>query len=292
MDIRAYLFIPTFIFGMIIGSFLNVVIYRFNTGRGIGGRSMCFSCNRTLTPLELFPVFSFLFQRGRCAKCKTKLSWQYPAVELLTGLLFALSFIKVFTLAPHGFIFNVPFVWIIMSLLVIITVYDLRHKIIPDQFSYFFAVLTFLRLFISLNGNDIIFPSLGVLFAGPLLALPFYLIWMVSKGRWMGLGDAKLSLGLGWFLAIYAPAFSPMISNISVFLYSFWIGTAFFVLISIIGLILRGLADLGFIKRSYNLPVLGMKSEIPFAPFLILGLLIVFLFRYNIASLIFNAYFN
>lgn len=216
-----------FIFGMIIGSFLNVVIYRFNTGRGLGGRSMCFSCNRTLNPTELVPFFSFVFQKGRCAKCKTKLSWQYPAVELLTGFLFALSFVRVFSMTPYGFIFNVPFVWIVMSLLVVIIVYDLRHKIIPDQFSYFFAVLTFFRIFVSLDGNNIIFPSTAVLFAGPLLALPFYLIWMVSKGRWMGLGDAKLSLGLGWFLAVYAPTFSPIISNISVFLYSFWIGTAF-----------------------------------------------------------------
>jgi prepilin signal peptidase PulO-like enzyme (type II secretory pathway) len=272
------IFLFTFIFGAIIGSFLNVVIYRFNTGRGIGGRSMCFTCNRTLTVRELFPIFSFLFQKGRCSKCKTKLSWQYPAVELLTGLLFALSFQKVFPM--EGFIFNVPFVWIIMSILVIITVYDLRHKIIPDQFSYLFATLTFIRLFISLNGNDIVFPSVAVLFAGPLLALPFYLIWMVSKGRWMGLGDAKLSLGLGWFLAVYVPTFSPLVSNISVFLYSFWIGTAFFILVSIFGFIFK------------KVPVLGLKSEIPFAPFLILGLLIVFLFRYNVASLIFNVYLN
>lgn len=251
---------------------------------------MCFSCNRTLQPQELVPFFSFLFQKGRCAKCKTKLSWQYPAVELLTGLLFTLSFTRVFSM--EGFIFNVPFVWVIMSILVIITVYDLRHKIIPDQFSYLFAAMTFFRIFVSLNGNDIIFPSLAVLFAGPLLALPFYLIWMVSKGRWMGLGDAKLSLGLGWFLAVYAPTFSPIISNIAVFLYSFWTGTAFFILISIFGFVLRGCMNLGFIKRRYNLPVLGMKSEIPFAPFLILGLLIVFLFRYNIASSIFNVYLN
>lgn len=278
------IFIFTFIFGMIIGSFLNVVIYRFNTGRGIGGRSMCFSCNRTLTPLELIPFFSFIFQKGRCAKCKTKLSWQYPLVEMITGLLFALSFTRVFELEPKGIIFNVPFVWIIMSVLVIITVYDLRHKIIPDQFSYLFAVLAFFRIFISLDGNNIIFPNIGVLFAGPLLALPFYLIWLVSKGRWMGLGDAKLSLGLGWFLAVYAPAFSPIVSLISVFLYSFWIGTAFFILVSLCAMILKGL---GF-KNS--LPILNMKSEIPFAPFLIVGLLIVFLLRYNISSLIFNAY--
>lgn len=249
---------------------------------------MCFSCNRTLTALELIPCFSFLFQRGRCSKCKTKLSWQYPAVEFLTGVLFCLSFARIISM-PNP-VLNTIFVWIIMSILVVITVYDLRHKIIPDQCSYLFAILAFPRIFIS-DGTFAI-PSMTVLFAGPILALPFYLIWLVSKGRWMGLGDAKLSLGLGWFAAIYAPGFSPLVSNVSIFLYAFWIGTAFFVIISLVGWILRGFMDIGLIRKNYNLPTLGMKSEIPFAPFLIIGLLIVFLFRYNIASLIFNVYFN
>lgn len=263
----------TFIFGMIIGSFLNVVIYRFNTGRGINGRSMCFSCNKKLSPLELIPFFSFLFQGGKCTKCKTKISWQYPAVELLTGLLFTLSFAKVSLI-------NIPFVWVVMSILVVITVYDLRHKIIPDQFSYLFAILTFARIFISLDWTKFVLPTAEMLLAGPLLALPFYLIWMVSRGRWMGLGDAKLALGIGWFLAVYAPIFNPIVSDISVFMYSFWTGTIFFILVSLFGLIF---------KRNYYL---SMKSEIPFAPFLIFGLLIVFLFRYNIVNEIFDVYFN
>lgn len=259
-----------FVLGTIIGSFLNVVIYRINTGRGFGGRSMCFSCNRTLTPFELFPIFSFLFQKGRCAKCKTKLSWQYPLVEFFTGVLFVLSFIQTADIP------NLIFVCIIMSILMVIIVYDIKHKIIPDQCSYLLAILTFLRILPHF--------SLSALAAGPLLALPFYLIWLVSNGRWMGLGDAKLSLGLGWFVAAYTV--NPLISDISIFLYAFWVGTLFFIFTSLLGVIIRSLT-----KRHNFLPVLGFKSEIPFAPFLIIGLFIVFLFRYNIASLIFNNYF-
>ncbi|MEI8062250.1 MAG: prepilin peptidase [bacterium] len=294
---KPFLLVVIFILGTIIGSFLNVVIYRINTGRGFGGRSMCFSCNRTLTPVELVPIFSFLFQKARCAKCKTKLSWQYPTIELLTGVLFVLSFLGVLDLLPStdiSLIFNILFGWLVMSILVVITVYDVKHKIIPDQCSYLFAFVTFLRVFILFGQNGgvgLILPKMGVLFAGPILALPFYLIWLVSSGRWMGLGDAKLALGLGWFAAVYAPTFSPLTSNIAIFLYAFWTGTIFFMLISLLGWLLRGLVYIKLLKKSHALPIMGIKSEIPFAPFLILGLLIVFLFRYNIASLIFDNYF-
>jgi leader peptidase (prepilin peptidase)/N-methyltransferase len=297
LDYKIFFLLIVFIFGTIIGSFLNVIIYRLNTGRGIGGRSMCFSCNRTLTARELVPLFSFLFQGGRCAKCKTKLSWQYPAVEFLTGIIFLMSFLRIiqdFPISGLGFIFNLVFVWIIMGLLVVITVYDMRHKIIPDQCSYLFAILTFIRVFISFDVSGsmtFVVPSLPVLIAGPALAFPFYIIWLVSNGRWMGLGDAKLSLGLGWFVAVYANTFSPLVSDLSVFLYAFWVGTAFFISVSIVSVMLRFLSKIRIIRKISSLPSIHLRSEIPFAPFLIIGLLIVFLMRYNVASLIFNNYF-
>ena len=181
-----------------------------------------------------------------------------------------------------------------MGLLVVITVYDMRHKIIPDQCSYLFAILTFIRIFISFDiSGSLVFvlPNLQTLIAGPALAFPFYIIWLVSNGRWMGLGDAKLSLGLGWFVAVYANAFSPLVSDLSVFLYAFWVGTAFFICVSIVSAILNFLSKIKVIKKISSLPSIHLRSEIPFAPFLIIGLLIVFLMRYNIASLIFNNYF-
>ena len=76
-----FIIVCAFILGTIIGSFLNVVILRHNSGRTVGGRSMCFSCGKTLHWHELVPVFSYLLQRGKCTKCKSKISPQYPVVE-------------------------------------------------------------------------------------------------------------------------------------------------------------------------------------------------------------------
>src|SRR3989344_8573532 len=83
-----------FILGTIIGSFLNVVIYRYNSGTSpLTGRSQCFSCGETLSWRQLVPIFSFLVSRGRCAKCGVRLSWQYPIVETISGAIFVTVFL-------------------------------------------------------------------------------------------------------------------------------------------------------------------------------------------------------
>src|ERR1700752_70221 len=86
--------IAAFVFGTIIGSFLNVVALRYNTGFSLGGRSRCFSCGKTLYWYKLIPLFSFLIQGGRCRKCHSQISIQYPLVEALTGLVFLGLFLK------------------------------------------------------------------------------------------------------------------------------------------------------------------------------------------------------
>ncbi len=189
MEIAYYIII--FIFGTIIGSFLNVVIYRYNTGTSITkGRSMCFSCGKTLVWYELVPVLSFIIQRGKCSGCGSKISWQYPLVEIITGLLFLLTF---FTLVSSGQvnIFSITFLLIIMSIFVVISVYDIRHKIIPEGLVYGFILLSFIQLFF--------IPNVGIIdwLAGPIFFLPFAMLWFFSKGQWMGFGDAKLALGIG-----------------------------------------------------------------------------------------------
>ena len=152
-----YLSILIFIFGAAIGSFLNVVILRLNTGQSIiSSRSKCFSCAKKLRWYELLPIVSFIFLRGKCSVCKTKISWQYPAVEILTGLIF----LQIFNLPVRqaGFQFSIfnefyfPFLlftfyfWIVFSLLIIIAVYDYRHQIIPNLFVWIFNGLAFLNL--------------------------------------------------------------------------------------------------------------------------------------------------
>ena len=249
-----------FIFGLIIGSFLNVVIYRYNTQKSFGGRSACMSCQNKLSWYELMPLISFLGLRGRCRSCKTKISIQYPLIELVTGLIFAFLFLKFENIFyTNTLIFTGIYAYYasIFSLLIIIAVYDLRHKIIPDALSLVFGILAFLGLFFFTNyGFYLHLPSILEFLSGVLIALPFALFWFISRGTWMGLGDAKLAVGLGWLLGL-----SRALSGLVV---AFWSG-------AIIGLFLV------IFSKKY-----GMKSEIPFAPFLVWGALLAFLFELHL----------
>lgn len=246
-----------FVFGIIIGSFLNVVIFRFNTQRHFGGRSGCMTCQNKLCWYELIPLISFFALRGKCRVCKTKISIQYPIVELISGLIFASIFLKfqdVFFLDTIGFSISYAYYVILFSLLLVIAVYDFKHRIIPDTFSVTLGVLAFVGLFFF--SNYLFFPHIPTvleLLSGLLLSLPFAFMYFISKGTWMGFGDAKLAVGLGWLLG-----FSRILSGAVV---AFWSG-------AIVGIIL-----MIFSKRH------GIKSEIPFAPFLVLGVIITFLFE-------------
>lgn len=245
-----------FVLGLIIGSFLNVVILRFGTNKSLGGRSSCMSCQNQLCWYELIPLFSFLALRGRCMHCKTKISAQYPLVEFVTGVIFALLFLKFqnfLFVNPSVFATDYLYYAIAFSILTVIAVYDLKHKIIPDTLSIFLGVLTFVGLF--LFNNYSFFPHIPTILqflSGVFIAFPFFFLWLVSRGAWMGLGDAKLALSIGWLLG-NAAALSALV-------FAFWSG-------AIVGLYLIIFA------KSH-----GMKSEIPFAPYLVLGALAAFLF--------------
>ena len=265
-------FIFIFLLGTIIGSFLNVVIYRFNTGKSITkGRSICMTCNRTLRWYELIPVFSFLIQSGKCRRCASTISHQYPLVELGTGLVFtliALHFAMVLFFSQLAYIVLVTLYSFIFSLLIVIMVYDIRHKIIPDRLVYIFCAIAFLSIFItpSTSGSFLAHPTIFTFTTGPLLALPFAIIWLVSKGKWMGLGDAKLILGLGWLLGPWL--------GLSMLTISFWLGA------------IIGLGIMFFSRRRMT-----MKFEIPFAPFLIFSTFLVFIFSIDIFTLATMFYF-
>ncbi len=250
-----------FAFGLLIGSFLNVVILRINTGRSIViGRSKCARCNRELAWYELVPVFSFLGLRGKCRTCKQPISFQYALVELATAIIFVVAYTQI--VVAGGFtataIISYIFTLIIASLLMVITIYDLRHKIIPDMVVYPFIVLAIG----SIVWRAVTVPYFhiwGALLGGTLVALPFFLLWYFSKGRLMGFGDVKLMLGIGWLVGLTA--------GFAVLVLGFWIG-------GIVGLFLLALT------RRY-----GMKSQIPFGPFLVVALGIVALWGVTISSL-------
>lgn len=249
-----------FVFGTIVGSFLNVVIFRMNTSRSLGGRSACMSCVKKLSWYELIPILSFVFQGGRCRGCKTKISKQYPTVEFVTGVLFAGLFCKfsdLFWQAPHVFLGYYVYFGLLFSTLIVISVYDFRHKIIPDQLSLFLGVVAFLGLFVfQARGLAFGLPNLWDVLVPIIVASVFGSMWLLSRGAWMGLGDAKLVLGLGFMLG-----FKMFLSAVAL---SFWIGAT-------VGLVLISVKKLR-----------GLKSEMPFAPFLVLGSLIAFFFDLNL----------
>lgn len=255
-----------FTFGAIAGSFLNVVVLRYNTGLSIRGRSACLSCGEKLSWFELIPLLSFFLYRGRCRTCGSSISPQYPLVEALTGLLYVSIFLKQLSV-PYTF-----YMLIIASLLVAILVYDMRHKIIPDGLVYAFILLALFSTVVEPGTLQVHIPAFSVLASGPLLFLPFYFLWFVSSGAWMGLGDGKLALGIGWFFGIAG--------GLSAIMFAFWIGAAVSVF----------LLALSYIRTRYQLSgtrkVFTIKSEVPFAPFLILGFFIVFFFDIDIISLI------
>ncbi len=255
-----------FIFGTIIGSFINVFALRYNTGKSfVSGRSQCFSCGKILEPYELIPLFSFLFLKGRCKSCKSKISKQYFIIELITGLLFSAIFLK-FGLTPY-----LPLYLIETSLLIAIAIYDFKHKIIPDGMVWIFNSIALLTLLLLYGFSGVLFQNgLLDLLSGPILFSFFAFLWLVSRGRWMGFGDAKLALGVGWLLGMSGGIFAILLA--------FWIGAIWSITILIL--------------QSLKISRLGLtiKSEIPFAPFIIIGFFLQFLTGWTMMSLI--LYFN
>lgn len=256
-------FIGITILGLIVGSFLNVVILRFGTGLSIArGRSRCFSCNHTLSWYELLPLFSYIAQIGRCRHCRSHISVQYPLVEILTSLLFLVSALEIsgLDMPPIRLIGVLAVLLISVSLYVVIVVYDLRHKMIPDFFSYSVAGSALLFTLIS-------YPSSVVphIVAGIGSFLFFYVFWFFSKGRWMGLGDGKLALSLGFLLG---PS-----GAVTAILIAFWSG-------AIVSLVLVAREKIADRKLGVS-----MKSEIPFAPFIIFGTLVVFFSHIDMGTL-------
>ena len=263
MDYLGLLFV--FILGTFVGSFLNVVALRYGTDMPIAsGRSVCFSCRKKLRWRELVPILSFIILAGRCSVCKSKISPQYLLVEILTGFIFAALFFKFFE-ANSFWLASFLISATIFSILIIITIYDFLHKIIPDFLVFIFAFLSLIFPVYQTFQSGLNFSATLGLFSGPIFFSVFFLLWFFSKGRWLGLGDAKLALGIGWMLGF--------VGALSAITFGFWIGAA----VSILLLFLQKFKATmpKFILQTLS-KELTIKSEIPFAPFLILGTLIIF----------------
>lgn len=207
MDI--YYTISFFIFGTLFGSFFGVIGSRLPLGESIiYPSSHCTNCGHFLRPYELIPIFSFLFQKGKCTKCKTKLSWKYPLYELATGILFSLCYVLFKFTWP--LIIGITFV----SAIMIIVISDIEYYIIPDEVIVFSSILLLIELFL-IHGWK---ASLLHLLSGTCSFILMYGVKCLGdfafKKESMGGGDIKLMFLIGLVIGF------PM-SIITIFLSSF-----------------------------------------------------------------------
>lgn len=184
--------------GLCIGSFLNALIWRLKTGRGIAKeRSICPHCKHRLKAEDLVPVLSWIELRGKCRYCHKKIGWQYPLVEISTAALFVLSYIA----WPHPFGVSgtlALLVWLACtSILMALFVYDLRWMLLPDKLvvplTLLAACLVGLLSIATANPGAVYGPFIGGVFLSGL----FYALFQVSDGKWIGGGDVKIGLALG-----------------------------------------------------------------------------------------------
>lgn len=258
-----------FILGLAIGSFISASAWRMHEQEELSsakkkpnkdlsiskGRSMCEHCSHTLSAKDLVPVFSWVSLKGRCRYCKKKLSWEYPAVELATGVLFVLS------LQAWEFQENFDYISFIVWLfllggLIFLAVYDLKWLILPNKVVYpMIVVATSLVAVQSIffgGGPEMVRDHvLGLAFAGGI----FYLLFIVSKGRWIGGGDVKLGIFIGISLGLSRSVL------------------AFILAFNSAALVILPLLLLGVVKR---------KTPIPFGPFLIFATITSTLYGYEI----------
>ncbi|OGG42083.1 hypothetical protein A2837_00005 [Candidatus Kaiserbacteria bacterium RIFCSPHIGHO2_01_FULL_46_22] len=254
------------LFGLIIGSFLNVVIYRLHTGRSLNDRSHCLSCGHTLSWYELFPVFSYLVLRGRCRSCHSFIPYRYALVEMLTAAAFLAAYLNF-----RGLTFLI-LDCVLLSVLIVVLVYDFYHKIILDELSIIIAALALLIVGVEtwLVGDHISF--LLSIFAGGIATLLLFTLWYFSQGRAIGLGDAKISFGLGMLVGLTG--------LFSFIVLAFWLGAVFGLILILLSTRRLRQLTLGKMRR------VSMKSEVPFAPFLIVSFILVYLFEIDILALV------
>lgn len=278
-----------FLFGIAIGSFLNVVSLRYIEGERLfmrtGGRSHCMTCGKTLAWYELVPLFSFLAQGGKCRSCKARLSLQYPVVELLGGIIFvAVPFVFIDRFGPGVSTYALAAIWVLVLLsLLVMSAIDLRLQIIPDGLTIFIAVLGILATVIYffygdfgaphdrgavegtfLGSYSFLFPFSTNLFLSRLFGVLFGAVFLGglffgTGGRGIGFGDVKLAFALGFLLGLG----DQLLALVLAFIF----GAVFS-----IPLLARGR---------------GLKTAVPFGPFIALGVAVVLFFGYDIV----NAYF-
>ncbi len=236
-----------FLGGLVLGSFINVLVLRLWSGQSLLGRSFCPHCHGQLKWYHNIPIISFVVLQGRCAFCGQKISWQYPIVELSTALLAVLAGlnwpgqINLFLLASLVVTFYV----------VALTVFDWKYQVLPDSLTLSgAAVLLIINLYL---GQSFLSLIGGAAVAAGFFALQYY----ISKGNWIGSGDIRLGLWLGVTLGFKASAVALVLA--------YWSG-------ALVGIIL-------LTQKRWH-----MKSRLPFGVFLCLSTLVAWYWGNSLAD--------
>ncbi|MDP2632315.1 MAG: prepilin peptidase [Candidatus Curtissbacteria bacterium] len=235
-----YLLVLFFIIGSAVGSFLNVVIDRSTKRESFTfKRSYCDWCHRTLGAFDLVPIASFVALGARCRYCHRKLSWQYPAVETLCGLLFVGTF---YSLAIGGVLTPATLIVYLslIAIFIIVSVIDFKFSLIPTTLVFFAAFVVLFYNYFTMTSFEFVVSVLTAF----LLALFFILLIVATRGRGMGTGDVPLVFLIGLILSWPLAAVSMFVS--------FFTGAAVSLLL------------LAFGKKRIG-------QTIPFGPFLAMG---------------------
>lgn len=250
-----------FIIGISIGSFLNVIIYRIHEGLSwVHGRSFCVWCKKKLKWTDLFPVVSYLFLKGKCKQCNKKIPVNYLLVELLTGILFVLIFSSFFSIDFLGVLYTLFYLYV-TSVLIVITVYDIKYLLIPDCVVLpAIIIIALLNIFVFGTG-DILMNLQTYGFGAVLLGGFFLLQFIMTRGKGIGGGDLRLGVFMGVLLGWKV--------GIVTLFFAYIIGASF----AIIGLLLGKLT---------------FKSKMPLGPFLALATFLFMVYDTYIEHLLYT----
>ena len=200
--------------GLIFGSFANVCIYRMPRNMSvIKPNSHCTSCNAFIKWYDNIPILSYIFLKGKCRKCKSKISIKYPLVEFSCGVLFVSMYYL------YGFVFMlIPFCLLVFSLLVT-TIIDFEFKIIPDEISFMLMIVGFATSFFNLNlgetvGQRVLHSFLGFLVGGGSLFVIAVIGKLIFKKDAMGGGDIKVMAGIGTFIGWDKALFAIFVASL------------------------------------------------------------------------------
>ncbi|MEI6266832.1 MAG: prepilin peptidase [bacterium] len=282
-----------FLLGLVIGSFINALEYRITEKKTMAGRSFCPHCKHQLAWYDLFPLLSFAFLGGNCRYCKKKISWQYPLIELITGI----TFVGVLLASPFATLYDFTKValdlpilsqslalyqenfflisgiklfltLIVFSVLVLVALHDAKTGYILSTYVYVAAAMSFVIIILAFSGGadmtNIISYFFPYLWSAIVPASIFFSLYFFSKGKWMGAGDSELAVLMGLVLGY------PLV--IVAFYVTFIVGSVW------------SLIQIYITKKA------KMRSAIPLGPFMVLGIFVAYFYGQQMIDLYFKMF--